>query len=122
MIRYLTSEQLLANLRLGKAVEQWLMPRVEPDYAVLRWLRIDKEKDGQYSVTCFETFDEGDSDFADVYEFSPLDPDQPFGYISSFESAIEALNFSVSKYGALKDKFVSEGMVQEEYLRYQSGQ
>lgn len=115
---YLEQEQLKSNLNLGKSVEQWLGTETGNEYIIIKWLRVDKEADGNYTVTYIECFDEGNEDFADVYEFSTLDPDYPFGITSSFSSIADAIDFSVENYGASYSKFVSEGMIQEEYINY----
>ena len=118
MGRYLNIEQLNANIRLGKSVEQWLGYTVEKDYTILKWLRIDKEKSGQYSVAYIECFDDGDENFIDIYEFSTIDPDELYGTINTFDSVEEVLHFAFDTYDALSDKFVSAGMIQEEYRDY----
>lgn len=110
-------EQLKGNLSVGKAVEQWLSHESKEDYTVLKWLRIDKEKDSNYSVSYFECFDDGDDDFTDIYEFSSLDPDEPY-VINSFNSVNEALDFAVNNYSASLERFVTDGMIQEEYVQY----
>jgi len=115
---YLTEEQLKTNLSLGKSIEQWLGYLQKEEYTLLKWLRIDKERDGNYSVAYFESFDEGNKAFLDIYEFSLIDPDEPYGVINSFSTMAEALDFTEVTYGALMDKFVSAGMIQEEYLAY----
>ena len=115
---YLTQEQLTGNLRLGKSVEQWLGHAAIDDYIILKWLRIDKEKTGEYSVAYFQSFDEGNREFIDIYEFSAVDPDDMFGVIHSFPELDEALRFAVENYAASLNKFVSAGMIQQEYLNY----
>ncbi len=121
MIKYLTKEQLFSILRMGKVVEQWLGPTHEDGFTFLKWFRVEKEKTKNYSVAYFESFDEGNADFADLYEFSPLYPDKPYGEINSFKSIDQALEFAVNQYHASEDKFVPEGMIQDEYLRYLQG-
>ncbi|TFF35043.1 hypothetical protein [Mucilaginibacter psychrotolerans] len=116
-MRYLTSEQLSANLSLGKSVEQWLAPKEEDTYVVLRWLRIDKEKDLTYTTCYIECFDEGDEQFADIYEFSPIDPDEP-EVLNNFASADEAILFVKDAYAASLDKFVNAGLIQDEYRNF----
>ncbi|OOQ58014.1 hypothetical protein [Mucilaginibacter pedocola] len=118
MARYLTEEQLIAHLRLDKAVEQWLGVIKEETYTIIKWLRIDKESASQYSVAYFECFDEGEEDFVDIYEFSQLDPDEPFGVINSFDTVEDALKFDDTSYTAMIGKYVSAGSIQEEYLDY----
>ncbi len=86
MIKYLTEEQLLSLLKLGKSVEQWLTHEKHDGYTVLKWLRIDREKDMTYSLSYVECFDDGNENFFDIYEFSPLNPDEPV-IINTFDSA-----------------------------------
>jgi hypothetical protein len=33
-----------------------------------------------------ESFDDGNKDFIDLYEFSTIDPDEPYGVIITFDS------------------------------------
>jgi len=75
MRQYLTEDQL-KSIRFGRSVQQWLGSVEEDDYTILKWLRIDKERDGNFSVTYFESFDEGSEEFLDIYEFSIVDPDE----------------------------------------------
>ncbi|QKJ31600.1 hypothetical protein HQ865_18125 [Mucilaginibacter mali] len=119
MAKYLTIEQLRTNISLGKPVEQWLSHESKEDYTILKWLRIYKERDQTYSVNYIECYDDGDDDFIDIYEFSSLDPDELY-FSNSFDSVGGALDFSVSNYSASLDKFVTGGMIQEEYILYRS--
>ncbi|RZA00250.1 MAG: hypothetical protein EOP47_14525 [Sphingobacteriaceae bacterium] len=116
-MQYLTTQQAETLLSLGKSIEQWLSSEKKDDYIILKWLRIDKEKDSTYSVSYIECFDDGDNSFTDIYEFSPLDPDEEY-VIKIFGSAQEALEYAIISYSASIDKFVSAGMIQEEYKDY----
>ncbi|MCS3556468.1 MULTISPECIES: hypothetical protein [unclassified Sphingobacterium] len=118
MKQYLTEEQIKTNLRLGKSLEQWIGFFEQDDYTILRWLRIDKEKNQVYSVTYFESFDEGNENFLDIYEFSLVDPDEPFGVINTFASTDEAMQFATLKYSASSFKYITAGTIQEEYKDY----
>ena len=118
MAEYLMDEQIRARLRLGKSVEQWLGVVQEADYTILRWLSIDKESDESYSVVYFESFDEGNEDFLDIYAFSLVDPDEPFGVIHTFSSVADALEFAEATYKASPHKYTAAGMIQEEYRYY----
>jgi len=100
MKTYLKEEQLKSNLSLGFPIEQWLSHYKEEDYTVIRWLRIDKEKDQNYTLAYFECFDEGNENALDIYEFSMLNPDEPFGVLTQFDKIEDALNFSENSYGA----------------------
>ena len=119
-MKYLSEELLLQYLKLGKPVEQWLGSENRSDYTIIKWLRIEREKNGNYSVVFFEAFDEGNEDFLDIYEFSSTDPDIPYGKIDSFEDSNEALVYTLVEYGCKKDRFVNAGMIQEEYREYLS--
>ena len=115
---YLTKELSRANLNVGKAIEQWIGFEEEKNYTVLKWLRIDKEKDNSFSVAYFEVFDEGNLNFLDIYDFSPLEPEEPYGQISNYKSVDEALKFAKNEYNTNDDNFVNSGMIQEEYKKY----
>jgi len=115
MIQYLTDDQIRTRLRLGKSVEQWLGDVREDDYTILHWLSIGKENDESFSVTYFESFDEGNEDFLDIYAFSLVDSDEPFGVINIFPSIADALEFARFTYKAFSDKYVPAGIIQEEY-------
>lgn len=118
MIQYLTDDQIRTRLRLGKSVEQWLDDVQEDDYTILKWLSIDKENDESFSVTYFECFEEGNEDFMDIYAFSLIDPDEPFGVIHTFPSIVDALEFATFTYKASSHRYISTGMIQEEYRDY----
>ena len=114
-MKYLSEIQAKTNLSLGKAIEQWLNIEKFEEYDIIKWLRIDKEKDKTYSVTYFEVFDEGEEDFLDIYSFSPLNPDLPYGNITSFPNIEEAISFSKQNYFANDERFVNAGIIQNEY-------
>lgn len=118
MAKYLADDQIRARLRLGKSVEQWLGVVKVTDYTILRWLSIDKESDESFSVAYFESFDEGNEDFLDIYAFSLVDPDEPFGVINTFSSIAEALEFAELTYKTFPNKYTAAGMIQEEYRDY----
>jgi len=118
MLQYLTDGLIRTRLRLGKSVEQWLDDVQEDDYTILKWLSIDKENDESFSVAYFECFDEGNEDFMDIYAFSLIDPDEPFGVIHTFPSIVDALEFATFTYKASSYRYISTGMIQEEYRDY----
>lgn len=117
-MKYLDFEQVKTNLSLGKSIEQWLGFEKKDDYVVLKWISIIREKAGKYSTVYIECFDEGNEDFLDIYEFSMIDPDEPYGVINEFQNYDEAIEFAIVEYGASKERFVNSGMIQEEYLNY----
>jgi len=117
-MRYLNKDEIQTRLRLGKSVEQWLGVVKEDDSTILKWLSIDKKSDESFSVAYFESFDEGNEDFLDIYAFSLVDPDAPFGLIDTFYSIADALEFAEVTYKASSNKYTSVGMIQEEYRDY----
>jgi hypothetical protein len=118
--RYLTEAEVLSTLSRGASVEQWLESTPVDSDTVLRWLRIDRERDGQFSVTYFEVFDDGGPEFLDIYEFSSVDVDKPHGESTSFDDAKRAIRHCVESHQARTDRFVNAGMIQEEYADYVS--
>lgn len=59
----------------------------------------------------------GNADFVDVYEFPAVDPDEEHGEgqaLATFDRSVEALAASI-EHGALPDRWVNEGVVQDEY-------
>jgi hypothetical protein len=115
MLFYLAKSELLARVRLGKEVAQWLAHVEEVDYTIIKWLSIGKTGN-QYYVLYQESFDEGDEEFGDIVEFSPVDPDADEE--ASFDSAADAIDFAVKQHGASIDKFVAGSMINEEYASY----
>jgi hypothetical protein len=119
MSKYLTIEQAKSRLSLGKSIEQWLNVSPEEQYTIIKWIKIDKEKDGTFSVAFFESFDEGSDNYVDIYNLSLVEPDEPYGRIDNFDSIGDALKFAESNYAAKSEKYVTAGMIQEEYIKYQ---
>lgn len=119
MARHLSASEAERVLNAGRSIEQWLGARVEGADRVLKWLLLAVENDGGYSVTVFEVLDNGGPEFLDVYEFSPLDVDQPYGVTTTFKDARGALAFAIGA-GADPGRFVNAGIVQDEYADYLS--
>jgi hypothetical protein len=118
MALYLSPQELIARVHLGKPVEQWLSHVHEADYTVIKWISLDGEEK-QFGLTYFESFDEGEDGFYDVHEFSVINPeDEPFGVTHIFETVEAAVAFAVSNYGASAEKFAAFGMIAEEYRKH----
>ena len=116
-MRYLTNEQLRSNLSLGRSAEQLLQPKKYDTYVKLRWIAIDRNRDSTYTTRYMECFDDGNENFTDIYEFSSVHPDEP-EVLNTFDAIEEALEFVTTTYGAQPGKFVTAGMIQEEYRDY----
>lgn len=114
-MRYLSAFDIESNLRQGRSVEQLLSGGNEDGVSVVRFVRIDREPDSAYSVTLFEVLGDGKESFLDIYEFSALDPDLPFGRSKSFHSIEDALKFSCEELSADIGRFVNSGVAQDEY-------
>lgn len=116
--RYLTPNGLERALVAGRTVEQWLGARREGELRVLKWLSIERERDGSTVLRIREVLDDGGPNFHDVYEFTAYDAEAEFGTIHTFATPEEALEYATSKLGADVNRFTGEGMVQVEYADY----
>jgi hypothetical protein len=114
-MRHLLEIDVYLNLRNGRSVEQFLSKSKYEDFPTVKFTRIDKENSGAISVSLFEVYDDGNEDFLNIYEFQPIEPDEPDGVQSSFQTAEEAVNYVCTVLGGSINKFVNAGMVQEEY-------
>ena len=118
MVLYLSHQELIARVHVGKEAEQWLSCFNEADYTVIRWISVAKEE-GQFGVTYFESFNEGDENFHDVHEFSVIDPEnEPYGITHLFDSVEAVVAFAVENYDASAEKFVASGMIYQEYAKH----
>lgn len=119
MPRHLTVTDVKAALRRGSPVEQLLGTRLDEDDRVLSWIEIDVNRQGRYVVSEFQVFDDEIAEFSDVHEFEPFDPDHPYGTSREFDAADDALEYAISL-GASLNKFVNEGLIDEEYRDFRS--
>ncbi|MDR6735219.1 hypothetical protein [Sphingobacterium sp. 2149] len=69
----------------------------------------------------FKSFDEGNEDFLDIYAFSLVDPDEPFGVIHTLSSVADAVEFADATYKVSPNKYIAAGVIQEEYRYYING-
>jgi hypothetical protein len=120
-MRYLSESDLFSTLSSGGTVEQFLPPRVESEYRALRWISITRGDTDLFSVSRYEVFDEGDLNHLDLYSFSFVDPDEPSVEYPDLPSAESALLIAERKFGADRRKYVSIGIIQDEYADYLKG-
>ncbi len=113
-MRFVDKNDLASILNSGRSIEQMLGLFDRDGFRIVNFIRIDREKDGEFSMAFFEVIDEGSRDFLDVYEFSPYDPDSPYGSISKAGSPEEIIDMAV-KIGASPERFVNAGVIQDEY-------
>lgn len=114
--RHLTFHEASSALQRGATVEQFLERRPAPSGHVIRWLSVEPARSGTYQVRCCESLDVGGVDFADVYEFPSVDAEFPDGRTWSFATRAEALAWAAHPLGAVPDRFVNQGVIQDEYL------
>jgi len=117
-MEYLSESAVHQSLSAGRPLEQWLETGEESGEVVLRWLRLDREADRTYSVTLFEVFNEGGPDLLDLYEFSPVDIDSPYGRGQNFSNLDEAVAYAVNVLGADRKRFLGVGKVQDAYAEW----
>jgi len=120
MPRYLIRGQLEMALRNRRPVEQWLGARDEKGRRVLRWLGIEPRETGEYAVRVREVYDCGNEHFFDIYEFEPLDLDEPEGLVTTFAEWGAALIHAASL-GAKREQFVPHGRIQDVYREFAFG-
>ncbi len=113
--RYLSQFDVHQKLKNGRTIEQWLSVRDDGDDRVIKRISIHRERHGEYAATLFETYDQGNQSFIDVYEFQSIEPDEPYGLMKAFDDWESALAYVTTELGANPDRFVSEGMIQDEY-------
>jgi hypothetical protein len=113
--RYLSQIEIKHWLENGRPVEQWLSAQPDGNDRVIKWVRIHKERRGGYGTTFFEIYDQGNESFIDVYEFQSYDPDEPYGLMKIFDDWESALSYATTELGANPERFVSDGVIQNEY-------
>ena len=113
MARYI--EELLINnyLNLGKTIEVFL-GRINIDKTVLSYLEFTKTNSSKVQVTIIESYDEGNLNWLDIYDFSHFNQDDEFEIIE-FDSVDNAIEGVKAKFKLDELKFVTQGMIQVEY-------
>jgi hypothetical protein len=115
-VRHLTESNIHSALQRGRCVEQLIGPGKVNDATILRWLELRAE-DGQFRLTLYEVFDDGSEDYLDIYSFEEVSPDEdPVQH--SFATLDEALAFAQTSYAAPRDRYVNQGVTQDEYADY----
>lgn len=114
-MEYLHKESLVQILNSAGVIEQLLEPRYEGGGVVVRFVRIQKDRSRGFVTALLEVFDVGSPNFLDVYEFEAVDPDLPYGDMRIFDNAGDAINFACVEIGANQERFLGNGMIQDEY-------
>ena len=118
MTRYLLPPFIQSALNRGHAVEQFLGGFEYEGSPALRWLTLQPEEDG-VTLLVYESYDEGGEDFLDLYAFSEIDGEQGDSAAEHPCATLdEALTLARTRYGADPERWVNEGVVQDEYQDY----
>lgn len=113
-MRYLTEKQTLAALRRRVPIEQMLSENLEA--GSFSWLAALPSEDG-FVLRLHRTLDEGSDNYLDVYEFGSVDEDDYLGegeLIGEYQEEATLLEAAVGV-GARADRWVNEGVIQDEY-------
>lgn len=120
MTIYLEYQEAITYLNMGRTIEQWIGINQLNDATVINWLSIAKTKNDGFSVSYYQSFDEGSENNLDLYEFNMTDPDS-VGTCTLFPDAKSAIEYALQTYCCKYDRFVNSGMIQEEYKMYLQG-
>lgn len=118
MTRHLAPSALQSTLSREASIEAFLGGSHRDGRPTIRWISVCSHA-GRVVVRCFEAYDPRDPGFLDVYELTGVGelPDEPVEE-RAFSSLEEALAFVESHHGIGRDRFVNEGVVQDEYADY----
>ncbi|MEU5324023.1 hypothetical protein AB0G67_45980 [Streptomyces sp. NPDC021056] len=116
-MRYLVEAFVVGALRRGRSVEQFLGPVGSPGRPGVRYVEV------RAASTSFEvyvhTVEDGHETVLDLYEFPPFDQDteeEEFGrLLGSAEAPQGALVLAEERTGAVRGRWVNQGVVQDEY-------
>jgi len=106
--RFLDPAEAETRASVGRRIEQWLSHSLEAKCRFIRWLLIEKEPSGEFTVVLREVFDKG-RESLDFYGFPSHEPDLPLGEIASFDAFDEAMAFA-RRAGAQPELFVASGI------------
>ncbi|TGD77863.1 hypothetical protein [Hymenobacter wooponensis] len=107
-----------ARLSAGKPLAQILSSRQEGEDVILRFVTLDADEEKAYGIRYHEVFDESDEGYLDITDFTPFDEEEPYGITTDFDTVEAAFAFAETEYGAFRDKYVAESMLEEEFAKY----
>lgn len=117
-MRYLTEAFIVEALERGRPVEQFLGPVGAPDRPGVSYVEVRPTK-AAYEVYVHTVEDIGHERFFDLVEFPPSDADEDeeeFGrLVATAEDPSTALATAEEATGAVRERWVNESMVQDEY-------
>lgn len=113
-MRHMTEQQALTALRRRAPIEQMLSENL--DTASFSWLAARPSGQG-FTLRLRHTRDDGSANFLDVYEFKSVDEDDYLGegvLVGEYPDEASLLQAAV-EVGAQMDRWVNEGVIQDEY-------
>lgn len=115
-VRHVTLEQAARTLRRGKEVQQLLPSEPHDGRPTVRRLAIGPE-DESFVVRLHRVFDPGDPAFLDISEFEPVDANEEVGegVEVARDSLPEGALATAAQHGAVPDRWVNQGLVENEY-------
>lgn len=122
MSRYLVPAFIRSALHRGVSVQQFVGAFMDGDEPALRYLELRAAGEDGIELWVHEVYDDGDESFLDVGEFTRLDADDDDEPAARADTLDEALALAEQRFGARPDRWVNEGVVQDEYLDYLRGQ
>jgi hypothetical protein len=117
-VRYLVEPFLIGALRRGQSVEQFLGPVGTPERPGVRYAEVRAARTA-YEVYVHTVEDVGDEHFRDLDVFPPFGQDaeeEDFGLLlGSAEDPEGALVLAEARTGAVRGRWVNQGLAQDEY-------
>lgn len=113
-VRHLTGQQALTALRRRAPIEQMLSENLNT--GSFSWLEARPSGQG-FALRRQHTLDDGSENFLDVYEFRSVDEDDYLGegvLVGEYPDEAPLLQAAV-EIGARMDRWVNEGVIQDEY-------
>jgi hypothetical protein len=123
--RYLLAEEAQSAIKRGRAVECFIGACRRDDRDGIQWFSIRASEDQRaFVLRGYETADLGNTEYLDLYEFGPLNPDleidEPDERIV-FEDFNQLLRALDARFPGSSAKLVNEGVVQDEYRAFTLG-
>jgi hypothetical protein len=114
--RYLSIKEVYGALNRGKIIEAFLGSFENDNKKCIRWITI-KKVNNEIVGNIWESYDEGSSEYLDIYSFSPVNGewDTPSNTISC--NNIENL---INIFSNFKFNFVNAGVIQDEYASFKT--
>jgi hypothetical protein len=111
MSRYLALPFLSSALSRGKSAQQLLSMRRDAQQTIACWLSL-RTSEGKHRVTLYEVLYLDELDYVELPFVNEAHEDEPPEHV--FDTLDDALAFIEKELGGSRDKFVNEGVIQDE--------